>query len=77
MGCEFGELGKLDIFLSWRTRSAVIIGNTLRTKKGIINKAGRKKARIKHNIISYPSYKIPRRPNQKRLKEKQQKEPSQ
>lgn len=70
IGCEFGELGKLDIFLSWRIRSAVIIGNTLRTKKGIINKAGRKKARIKHNIVSYPSYKIPPRPNKKKLKEK-------
>ena len=70
MGCEFGELGKLDIFLSWRIRNAVIIGNTLRTKKGIISKAGRKKTRIKNNIISYPSFKIPPRLSKKKLKEK-------
>lgn len=69
IGCEFGDLDKLDIFLSRRIRSAVITGSTLRTKKGIINKAGRR-ARIKSNMFSYPANRIPRRPSKKNLKQK-------
>lgn len=70
IGCEFGESGKPDIFLSKRVRSAVIIGNTFKTKKGIINKTSGKKTRIKNNIISYPPNHIPSRFNRKKLKEK-------
>lgn len=69
IGCEFGDLDKLDIFLSKRVRTAVIIGNTFRTKKGIINKTGRK-ARIKNNVFSFPPNRIPRGLSKKKLRQK-------
>jgi hypothetical protein len=69
IGCEFGELNLVDIFLSKNIRSAIIMGNTLRTKRGIINRAGRK-ARIKNNIFSYRGYQIIRVLNQRKLRQK-------
>jgi hypothetical protein len=69
MGCEFGEYGKLDIFLSNRVRSAVITGNTFRTKRGVINRS-EGWVTVKTNIVSYPPNKTPRRPGRKKLKPK-------
>jgi hypothetical protein len=69
MGCEFGEYGKLDIFISNRVQSAVITGNTFKTKRGVINRA-ENRALVKNNIVSYPPGKIPRRPGRKILKQR-------
>ena len=67
IGCEFGEVGKLDIFLSRRIRSAIITGNTFRTKRGVINKARKKRSRIKNNLVSFPTYKRPPSFDKKKL----------
>jgi hypothetical protein len=69
MGCEFGDYAKLDIFLSRRVRSAMITGNTFRTKRGVINRS-EGWVTVKTNIVSYPPYKIPRRPGRKILKQR-------
>ncbi|NIM81419.1 MAG: hypothetical protein GTN53_24520 [Candidatus Aminicenantes bacterium] len=69
MGCEFGDVGKIGIFLSKGIRTAVITGNTFRSKKAIINKA-KKRTRSKNNAFSYLPGRIPRFPDKKKLKQK-------